>query len=785
MSLGIKSIWRTGSRGIGKPRIYPPWTCSLRSGIPVHLFSSRINYQSYGVHEERKDHDLGLTPRPEFSAAADPIPQVRAKIVQTKHARNTFLRNAFRETSPAIEEAVERKRSSPYVPTVRDYPSSEATRSSKNHAAKIARVQVGFDLIWESFDQRVPDWTETFNLLKRMTPKRSEGPSMTAVRVVLPSSWDMAMRSKRIEFLDATTGLATKLRVSADHQNSSAIILRGENSVLAKAADELIRACPDVEIFKLGDVDTFDYMAKRLWPSIDSVSDVGLSSPPSGKQDGVWLHRDIQTYWIDRPYEKTPKPNVWTKDSFETYITALVCGKLRSHLALQYYRQPRQDGRLIDTDGIRVGLILGAFEDPLARECITPSVLKMAIAFLSQKGGHRASADRLVTLAEKWGLPMDTEVFNIVLEGYAFKRDAAFFHRCLQKMEMRYFHPNARTWLHFLTLVQRDDQRRQIIAAMYEIGLFEDPATRRGIAQIMASYDSYAAFKAGKSLELFMADQTMRYGEDWFTGGALNPILKEFFRFHDRSATSLESFGALMMRQYEDGRTLEISTIHTILETCLENKDWTTALWTLSHMHQHFCRPNHRTYSLLTSLAFITKAPSSLGVIVFYGILERKLREAARKPLQAILLKRLLTMFPVKIFSKKMARLLKSNKIAHESAAVAGVEWAILSSCEGYKPVKSLAAALDVTWRTIDQPASRVQNPADVTTPDYAVRMRDVKGQRPQIVVHLDAAFNPDTMVRKVDSEKDKEERTSNVSQQFSELSATVTTAPAAEAKQF
>ncbi|TWU72412.1 hypothetical protein ED733_002197 [Metarhizium rileyi] len=674
------------------------------------------------------------------------------------------MRSAFRDHSPKIQAAVDKRRKSPYVPTAREYPDPEATKSSKYLSYQMARVQVGFDMIWKHFGAKVPDWSETLNLLKRMTPKRSETPNMAAVRAVLPASWDINVGNKRIEFLDATTGLATKLRVSADHQNPSAIVLRGESTVLAKAADELIRACPDVEIFKLGDVAAVDYRTKQLWPAIENAHDAGLSVPPDNK-DNIWIHKELQTYWIDRPYEQTPKPKCWTKQSFETYITSLVCGRLRPHLAMKYYKKPRENGKLIDTDGIRIRMILNAFEDPSARVCITTSVLKMAIAFMVQKAGHRASADRLFTLAEEWGLPMDTEIFNVVLGGYAAKHDAAFFHRFLEKMEERYFHPNARTWLHFLKLVQRDDERRQVIAAMYENGLFEDPASRRGIAETMASNDSFAAFKAGKSLDVFLSDQAMRYGEDWYTVGAVNSILKEFFWFHDHAHPDSEAFKSLLDRHALNDRQAGVrSTSNVIIESCISRRDWPTAIWALSRIVQHGREPSPRTYNALASLAVLTRANSCLGIIFFYAVLDRKLRNTARNIMQAVMLKRLLPRFPVKIFSQKMAYMLKSNKVAHDRGVVAGVEWAILTSCKTYRPAKSLAEALDTVWRTVDQPFLRAPQAPDpeasirkLLSHDYAVKMRDASGERPSIRIHLDAAFDPETMLCNWDPESAKQ----------------------------
>ena len=668
--------------------------------------------------------------------------------MRSNHARNQLLRSSFRERSTAIDGAVEKKLNTAFVPTPRVYRDAKATDASRAHARKIARVQVGFDKIWTQFGSRVPEWTETFNLLKKMTPKRSDLPNMAAVRIVLPESWDMATGSKRLEFVDSTTGVAAKLRVIPDHHNPSAIVLRGESTVLAKAADELIASCPEIEVFTLGDVATFDYDAKRLWPAIKESPDGGLTVPID-RQHNIWMHKELETHWVDRPYEQTPKPKQWTSESFEGYIMALVCGKLRPHLAMRYYKKPRQDGKLVDTDGIRVSMILGAFEDPSARECITPSVLTMAVAFMAQRGGHRASADRLFNLAEDWGLPMDTDMFNVMLEGYVAKRDAGFFHRMVEKMEGRYFRPNARTWLHFLKLVQRDDERRQVIAAMYELGLFEDPATRRGIAAIMASYDAYAAFRAGKSLDTFLGDQTMRYGDDWPTRSCVNRVLREYLRSHDRTThDDFDQFKRLLDLPAADGRPIDTSTYNIVLGHCAARNDWDTAIWALGRIAD----PDPRTYNLLIQLCMRTRCTHTLGVVLFYAALERKLRGQTRLAMQRVLLHSGTSASP-KIFNSKMAWSLRQHKITRDALAVAGVEWAVLNVCDGYKPLKPLAEAVDVVYRTFDTPMLRHMRQAtdvdsSVSLRDYAVKLRDPTGQKPPLMVHLDAAFTPDSMMR-------------------------------------
>ncbi|KAH6609546.1 pentatricopeptide repeat domain-containing [Trichoderma cornu-damae] len=744
MFQGVKSIWRTRSQSIGTPA-----SCPART--PPRRFASSAALTNEPLAAESRDASVDLS----------------AKASRPNNARNRMFRQAFREKSQARSEDAERKLASPYVPTVKGYPSAHAANESTVHALQVARVQVAFDVIWRHFGSNIPAWSETFNVLKRMMTKRSEPSSMAAMRIVLPKSWQLELGSKKIEFVDSTTGLLTKLRVSSDHQNPSAIILRGKSSVLAKAADELVAACRDVEVYKLGEVAAFGYEVKRLWPAIEDAADGG-SFVPEDKLGNIWVHQEHQAYWIDTPYEQTPRPKQgWTMENLDSYVAALVCGRLRPHLALRYYARPERDGAFVDTDGIRIKLIMDALTDPEAKACITPSVLKMAMSFMAQKGGHRADADRLLTLAEQWGMPLDTEVFNIMLEGYVTKRDVAFFHKLLLKMEQRYFRPNARTWLLFLELVEKDIERRQVIVAMYDLGLFQDPATRRGIARIMAAHDAYVAFKSGKRLSAFMAEQTSRYGDDWFTTDAMKSILTEFFRFHERDNRRFDDFRSLIDKQSEDGRNVGADTINLVLDKCLVYKDWDTATWALTKLHGSGCEADAATYQYVIRLAIRLQLPHALGVAVFYAALEHKLRDLTRIILRRHLADHVNDAFWLhhkpKVLSKEMGRLLMSNKAKGMSKIVSRVEWAINHVCQGHKPAKPLAEALDLAQRTKDWPLLlRHRYPqdfqyegADAPGEDLAIKMESETPGGGPMHVRLSWRFDPRTMVQGWNEERE------------------------------
>ncbi|UKZ75188.1 hypothetical protein TrVFT333_002864 [Trichoderma virens FT-333] len=744
MFQGIKSIWRTRSQFIRTPATSPPHQLPWRpaASLPLTLATARrcassaaSTNESAPVASQDASAEAGASPP---ATSVSPV-----KATRPNNARNRMFRQAFREKSEARMEDVERKLTSPYVPTVRDYPSAHAAKESKIHALQAARVQVAFDMIWRHFGQATPDWSETFNLLKRMMTKRSEPSSMAAMRIVLPKSWELELGSKKIEFVDSTTGLLAKLRVSSDHQDPSAIILRGKSSVLANAAEELVAACKDVEVYRLGEVAAFGYEEKRLWPAIEDAADGG-SFIPEDKLDNIWVHQEHQTYWIDTPYEQTPRPEQWTVENLDLYITILVCGRLRPHLALRYYAKPEKDGTFVDTDGIRIKLIMDALTDAGAKACITPSILKMAMSFMAHKGGHRADADRLLTLAEEWGIPLDTE------------------------MEQRYFQPNARTWLLFLELVEKEIERRQVIVAMYDLGLFQDPATRRGIARIMATHDAYVAFRSGKRLAAFMAEQKSRYGDDWFTTDAMNSILTEFFRFHERDNRRFDEFRSLIEKQSEDGRKVGADTINLVLEKCLAYKDWDTAIWALTKLHESGCEADALTYQYVIRLAIRMQLPHALGVAVFYGALEYKLRDLTRVILRRHLVDHVKDTFWLqhkpKLLSKEMGRLLVNNKAKGLSRIVSRVEWAVNHACKGYKPAKPLAELLDVAQRTKDwplvlrhrYPQSFQYEGADAPTEDLAIRMEsEVVGSKPMNVI-LSWNFDPKTMVQGWNEEREK-----------------------------
>jgi pentatricopeptide repeat protein len=672
------------------------------------------------------------------------------------HDRNLFYRHAFLADGPVIRQKVKENMSSPFVPDLRSYPSAKATEWNIHHAQYRSRIQVGFDIIL-SYDgvKDMPDFEKTYMALKSLAISK-ESTKMAAMRVILPNSCDLQLKAKSVKYMEPITGSESILRVSPDHLDSHSVILRGDSGTLARAVDELSATYPELKAFKLGSVDAFDYEQQQLWPIIEGTAegDVSLSKD---NVDSLWAHREQTPHWIDTRYEDIPKPDVWTKENFRRYIAKLVLGRLRPHLATPLYAKTKEGRTFVDTDGVKVKLIMDAFEDPAAKPCITARALKMAMGCIMHKGGHRAAGARLSKLAEEYGLPMDTNFYNIMLDGCVTRGDPYHFHKILKQMKSRFFCANAGTWLLFLELVQKAQYRRQIIAVMYELGLLNDLAARRGIARIMASHDAFTAFKARKSLKKFMENQTRLYGEDWLTNNARHAIIQELLRCRHSDHDRIEEVKQLLAMESSDGQQVGIETINYITMWCVADKNWDFALWALKQMRLNRLEMDESTYDNIIRLALKCRSPSALGIAFFHSIVERKLGTTTRKLIRDVLLGRYKHGFWLEtgfcLAPKALLDQFTTNRIQNGKDVVGRLQDAILKEYGQLSFAKPLDEVLETALRTMDSPfhMQRMQlRKGEITSDQVKVRHMVLKltGPSGKVNACLNGGFNPTQMIR-------------------------------------
>ena len=634
----------------------------------------------------------------------EPVPKSHAN-----WERNTALRRAFLADTPEISRRTTEKLSSPFVPAPREYKSKSANRAMELKLLGRARAQVGFDAIAEHLSLRTPLLGSIFSTLQCISPEGSgQKTKISAIRIVMPAGYDLDAVNRNLTLIGSASGVSNRLRLTTDYRNSSTFVLRGLSSHIARAADELVAANKDVKVYKLGEVGAVDYETKQLWPVLEESTDTTMVDDSGDK---IWIHKEYSNYWINQPYEKIRKPEKWTRESLEEYILKIVCGRLRPHVVLRHYKTKGRHGRTVDLPGIRTNLIREVVDDPNLRTLITPALLKKVLQFISRQASYHFSAGNLLELADKWGMPIDTDVCNILLESHVARRNPTLFHRELKHMEEAFFSANARTWLLFLELVEQDEARRNIILAMYEKGLFNDGATRRRVAQIMIRTDAYRAFKAGKNMQQFFDEQDKRYGKDWFTRTTLNYILEEFFMHHQTSRDpDFPGFKLLLERPCQDGQALQLSTINIIIKHCAhpESIGWNTAFWALRQLHLHNLEPDRETVYYLILLAMRTRCSAVLSVLFWYGTLSRKLHTPSRLTLRSILLRRHPHPFwkahPPKLLTESLADELAAEPVNSTNQFLGGIERKILPRWEWYTMEQNLADALWVAWQAVDLP---------------------------------------------------------------------------------
>lgn len=559
---------------------------------------------------------------------------------KSNHERNLTHREAFRRRDPETNMMVQEALGSPFVPKARQYPSKTSTTRFEESRTKLARVIVGHDVIRKTKHGRDPRTLEDImGLMTAVVTDQSSGSNLAAMRVVLPPELQPSIENRKLDYVDIKTGLANKVRMSVDQQNpKDGLILRGQKTHLARVADELVAIHKDVKIFELGQVATFDYATRQLWPTIPCAADSdGKGSEDSlrADEDLVWLHKEPRKKpSLDVPYESVPKPGEGaTREEFSEYIIKL----------LEIRHDPARIRELYpgvsDVTDPKKMMIVEAFRDPALRHCVTPAILNRALSWLMKAGGHRADGSELFNYAQRIGLPIDTDTYNIMLDGYECTSDVGHFYATLKAMTSHYHAPNTRTWIILLHLVRNEDERRQIIVRMWERGAFEDPSARRQVAAVMASYDLHQALKSGKSLEHFLKGQEQRYGKDWYTNEATLGLIDEYLSFSPNDGSQPSTLISMLDRPSDDGETSGVLREGHLLRLAARHKNWDLALLCLDRGFQLEQRPVRRTYQFLSRLAVATDARHTLALITWYGTLYNLIDHGTVRLLNQVLLR--------------------------------------------------------------------------------------------------------------------------------------------------
>ena len=552
------------------------------------------------------------------------------------------MRKAFNEDSDETRYWTTQMMDSPFVPPQRKYPMEIYNTESRIAAKEAAKALGGRRVLWEETLSKMmqepgsafPTFKELFKQMQRMTRQRGGDTKTLALQVKLPMSLGFGLESERVSFVDSVTGLISRLRVLGHHQDPSVVILKGWNTDLKHAADEFIKKFEGIEIFELGEVSALDYESKQLWPSVE-ISPAAQQQPGSSESlYHIVINKKPDPVWLQHRYKDIPRPETWTEENFEEYISTLVNGQVPSHLALKLYGDRGEDGHMVDTRAEQADMIRETIMNPDVLKFITPAIFNKALEVLATAGGHITKAAEIFQYAEKEGIPLDVTSYNIMIRAQLPTYNLFHARAWINKMDSQWIRPDAQTWLIFLRMVQQEDARRQIISFMYQNGYFTDVATKRGIARTNASSDAYQSFSSGKGkMTDFLQKQEERYGARWLTMRAANDIVKEYLAFNKDTPSTIVIAGleALLQTPTWDDSTPTIALWNTILDRARKSGKQEWLLWALTQAHARKQSLNPESYDALIRFARVHKFPQALGVIFFYGVTSFNLKREARK----------------------------------------------------------------------------------------------------------------------------------------------------------
>ncbi|CAK7269054.1 hypothetical protein SEPCBS119000_003374 [Sporothrix epigloea] len=286
------------------------------------------------------------------------------------------------------------------------------------------------------------------------------------------------------------------------------------------------------------------------------------------------------------------RPDDWTPASLERYVAALTNGRPPAHLAPKLYPQRRAWSRkqpdpssddaprsgpstdsvaplpvsavesgttltdggstLNSHDNTVVNLLLSLFHNEAARQALSMSALKMALAFMCRHGEtYRPEVRSLFERAESVRVPMDSETYNIMLASQVKTQDLRNFGATLALMKRRGMKPDLTTWLLFMRLFESEEVKRHILRTMHASrpDLLDLPDALQSIAQEMVEYDAQRAVMQRRQqrvyqerastiqeqehaasifVDEFIGHQTDKYGPGWLSRTAANRILEVF-----------------------------------------------------------------------------------------------------------------------------------------------------------------------------------------------------------------------------------------------------------------
>lgn len=560
MSLGINAIWRARpQRTLGllipreSPLVLRPPHIRPSSATTSSLFSTRAHLR---LPDTRKDSDPALKEAEEDERHQDdadkpsePPPLVRRPEVvgQTEEARELRewlseapkrerkkVKGSTRGNSELenLERELERSKlaKSVFVKPARTYPNKRESRKSWRAHQESISTQVYFDrnfqnIVQEGIQEGIQvnplstDWRDALSVLESRTPVASDEWIEDGMKIELSKhKFDAIMQNggdEKIGAIRRRTGASIKVSSADTPAAPSSLLVSGTRAAINSATAEFRRIAGRITI-------------TRLWADLgpgeartESFSeDDFFVPPPTREEGGLW-----RRFKIDYNAYTTPWPTHMSFRSFERYVASLIDSVMLPHLISALYN-PTKHAVLLDHERAVARRLQRAFANPEAKPWISCSALKLALSFLCRSGDKFLPEARAIfNTMDRFGLRMDADVFNMFLKAPAATRHLRKFRRMVITMSRRGLAPNLDTWILFLRMFESVEVKSYVLQAMNSKNLLGTPEAIRRVAEEMARFDAEHAMAARKDLDAFLQEQDERYGPDWLTRDAANPVL--------------------------------------------------------------------------------------------------------------------------------------------------------------------------------------------------------------------------------------------------------------------
>jgi hypothetical protein len=509
-----------------------------------------------------------------------------------------------------------------------EYPNRRETKSSLQRHIKDISRQLRLKETSGEGANNLSDWRDILRRLRELTRAHS-GTWRRHISKVIVSDAGLKGLLSNLDYtlmdLCNDAGCALEVSEEAEPDGSWAILISGDETAAAIASMNISqRAEGPVHAGNTGDkiIPSLDTnLRKVVVPEKLKSSTFRLAMSAYLKRPPLKIDARIQRF------EDIPRPAKWTKDGFLEYVIALTRMQVPPHLVSKIY------GSGIKKNLAVISLLNEIFDDESARTSISTLAFKKALQFMA-KGGYsfRTHARKLFVRMEELKLPMDTQVYNILLETTVKVKHLRNFEYMLGTMARQNKTPNLDTWILFMRIVESEEIRLQIAKELRSCGLLNHSAALVNVSNHLVPYDAQRAALAQKSAKAFLAEQDQKYGIGWRRTNSMIKVVDAFSQF-GQFDTSLEILQA--MRKTKTAPP-NIDAINHILGHCRVQGRLTPAIAALRIMEQARIPANEETYRLLYELFRARRCPNATSLVWKYACLTRNTSHIMRKHVSSV-----------------------------------------------------------------------------------------------------------------------------------------------------